>query len=130
MAVASCTQAPSPPPPVAIIITDKGENQKAPKTDEDWAKVRAGAATLVESANLLMLLGRARDGVKWHAAAKRMSDAAQIALAAAEKKDVTALFVHVEARDLVGATRVAGERGLADYRRAHARLEEHVKKPL
>ena len=77
---------------VAIIITDKGENQKAPKTDEDWAKVRAGAATLVESANLLMLPGRARDGAKWYAAAKRMSDAAQIALAAAEKKDVAALF--------------------------------------
>lgn len=77
---------------VAIIITDKGENQKAPKTDEDWAKVRAGAATLIESGNLLMMKGRARDDNKWVAAAKRMSDAAVIALRAAEKKDVAALF--------------------------------------
>jgi hypothetical protein len=77
---------------VAIIITDKGENQKAPKTDEEWAKVRAGAATLVESGNLLMMPGRTRDDKKWMAAAKRMSDAGMIALKAAEKKDVAALF--------------------------------------
>jgi hypothetical protein len=77
---------------VAIIITDKGENHKAPKTDEDWAKVKSGAATLVESGNLLMLQGRARDDKDWNAAAKRMSDAAMIALQATEKKDVAALF--------------------------------------
>jgi len=77
---------------VAIIITDKGENQKAPKTDEEWAKVRAGAATLLESGNLLMMQPRARDDSKWMAGAKRMSDAAHIALQAAEKKDVAALF--------------------------------------
>ena len=76
---------------VAITITDKGENHKAPKTDEEWAKVRAGAATLIESANLLMMPGRARDD-KWTAASKRMSDAAMIALRATEKKDIAALF--------------------------------------
>jgi hypothetical protein len=76
---------------VAIIITEKGENHKAPKTDEEWARVRAGAATLVEAGNLLMMQGRARDD-KWLAAAKRMSDAAMIALQATEKKDVEALF--------------------------------------
>ncbi len=77
---------------VAIIITDKGENHKAPKTDEEWAKVRSGAATLVESGNLLMLQGRARDDKNWNAAARRLSDAAMIALRATEKKDVAALF--------------------------------------
>lgn len=77
---------------VAIIITDKGENHKAPKTDEEWAKVRAGAATLVESGNLLMMSTRARDDAKWTAAAKRLSDAAYVALQATEKKDVDALF--------------------------------------
>jgi hypothetical protein len=76
---------------VAIIITEKGENHKVPKTDEEWAKVRAGAATLVESGNLLMMQGRARDE-KWLAAAKRMSDAAMVALKAAERRDVDALF--------------------------------------
>ena len=77
---------------VAIIITDKGENQKAPKTDEEWAKVRNGAATLVEAGNLLMIQGRMRDDKKWLASAKRMSDAGLVALRAAEKKDVAALF--------------------------------------
>ena len=77
---------------VAIIITDKGENQKAPNTDEEWAKVRAGAATLVESGNLIMLQGRARDDKRWMTMAKSMSDAAMIALKAAEKKDVATLF--------------------------------------
>ncbi len=77
---------------VAIIITDKGENQKAPKTDEDWAKVRNGAATVQEAGNLLMMKGRARDDGKWMAMAKRMSDAAGVALKAAEKKDVATLF--------------------------------------
>lgn len=77
---------------VAIIITDKGENQKAPKTDEEWEKVRNGAATLVESGNLLMMQTRMRDDKKWQASAKRMSDAGMVALKAAEKKDVAALF--------------------------------------
>ena len=77
---------------VAIIITDKGENQKAPKTDEEWAKVRNGAATLVESGNMLMTQIRARDDKYWMFAAKRMSDAAAISLKAAENKDVAALF--------------------------------------
>jgi mono/diheme cytochrome c family protein len=76
---------------VAIIITEKGENHKAPKTDEEWAKVRAGAATLVESGNLLMMQGRTR-GELWAAGAKRLSDAAMVALQATEKKDVEALF--------------------------------------
>ena len=77
---------------VAIIITEKGENQKAPKTDEEWAKVRNGAATVQEAGNLLMMKGRVRDDKQWMAMAKRMSDAANIALKAAEKKDVAALF--------------------------------------
>ena len=77
---------------VAIIITEKGENAKAPKTDEEWEKVRNAAATMVEGGNLLMMQGRARDDKKWMASAKRMSDAAGIALKAAEKKDVPTLF--------------------------------------
>ena len=77
---------------VAIIITEKGENAKAPKTDEEWATVRNAAATMVESGNLLMMQARARDDKNWFSAAKRLSDAAHIALQAAEKKDVAALF--------------------------------------
>lgn len=77
---------------VAIIITEKGENHKAPKTDEEWAAVRNAAATLVEARNLLVVPGRTRDDAHWAAAAKRMADAADIALKAAEAKNVDALF--------------------------------------
>lgn len=77
---------------VAIIITKKGEEHRAPKTDEDWDKVRNSAATIQEAGNLLMMQSRARDDKKWMGLARRMSDAANIALKAAEKKDVAALF--------------------------------------
>jgi mono/diheme cytochrome c family protein len=76
---------------VAIIVTERGEDHKAPKTDEDWAKVRTGAATLVEAGNLLMLPHHTR-GEAWDKAAQRMSEAAQTALSATAKKDVDALF--------------------------------------
>jgi hypothetical protein len=40
---------------VASEITPKGEVQHAPKTDEDWEKVRIGAVVLAEAANLLKI---------------------------------------------------------------------------
>jgi hypothetical protein len=43
---------------VAVISTEKGVEERHPRTDEDWAKVRAHAVTLVEAANLLMIPGR------------------------------------------------------------------------
>lgn len=51
---------------VAVIVTPSGTEERAPKTDEDWAAVRRGAITLVESTNLLRMPGRriARPGEK------------------------------------------------------------------
>ncbi len=43
---------------VAIISTEKGVEDRQPRTDEEWATVRAHAVTLVEAANLLMMPGR------------------------------------------------------------------------
>jgi hypothetical protein len=77
---------------VAIVITEKGEKLKAPETDLEWAVVRNGAASLIESSNLLMTPIRVRDGAQWVLAAKRMAAAAAVVLAATEKKDVQALF--------------------------------------
>jgi hypothetical protein len=77
---------------VAIIITKKGEEQKAPKTDEQWDAVRNAAATLIESRHLLLLPGRARDDAHWTAAAARLAQAAEISLKAAQAKNVAALF--------------------------------------
>jgi hypothetical protein len=51
---------------VATIVTSAGTEERAPKSDEDWARVRRGAITLVEATNLLRMPGRriARPGEK------------------------------------------------------------------
>lgn len=51
---------------VVTIATAKGIEDHMPANDEEWAKVRHGALTLAEGANLLMMPGRrvARPGEK------------------------------------------------------------------
>jgi hypothetical protein len=44
---------------VAAVIDKQGLHETAPKTDEDWFKVRTGVITLIEASNLLMVPGRA-----------------------------------------------------------------------
>jgi len=77
---------------VGTIVTEHGEEQVAPKTDEEWNTIRNSAATVLESGNLLMLQGRARDQKEWLARAKAMSDAAAQTLQAIDVKDPEALF--------------------------------------
>ena len=43
---------------VTTVQSAKGTVDTAPKTDEDWKKVRHGAIALMEAANLLMVPGR------------------------------------------------------------------------
>jgi hypothetical protein len=43
---------------VAVITSEKGTEERQPRTDEEWAAVRHAAVTLAESANLLMIPGR------------------------------------------------------------------------
>jgi hypothetical protein len=40
---------------VSTVTTPKGIQEKVPKTDDDWDKLRIGAVTLVEGANLLRI---------------------------------------------------------------------------
>ncbi len=51
---------------VSYEVTEKGETITGPKTDEDWQRVRWAAIALAESANNLMVPGRAvnHPGVK------------------------------------------------------------------
>jgi cytochrome c556 len=44
---------------VSYDVTEKGETINGPKSDEDWQKVRRAAITLAESANNLIVPGRA-----------------------------------------------------------------------
>jgi cytochrome c556 len=43
---------------VAVISSEKGVEERQPRTDEEWANVRAAAVTLAEATNLLMIPGR------------------------------------------------------------------------
>jgi hypothetical protein len=78
--------------PVKTIITEQGTKEIAPQTQEEWDAVRNGAAMLVESANLLMMDGRARDQDEWLAAARRLAATAEQALKAAAAKDAAGVF--------------------------------------
>ena len=64
---------------------------RTPKTEAEWSELQAKTLTLAESANLLMMPGRARDQDRWMSDAKLMLDAGMAAFAAAKKKDVAAL---------------------------------------
>ena len=77
---------------VKTIITEKGTQEIAPQTDEQWEAVRHGAATLHESAHLLTLEGRARDRDEWTRAARGLMEAADAALKAVEEKNPQAVF--------------------------------------
>ncbi len=61
---------------------------RTPKTDSEWAALEGQYLMLAESANLLMMPGRARDQQQWMTDSRQMLDAAADALAAARKKDV------------------------------------------
>ena len=43
---------------VATIVSAKGTEERAPKTDDDWTNVRRRAITLIEATNLLQMPGR------------------------------------------------------------------------
>ena len=64
---------------------------RTPTTDAEWAELQAKTLTLAESANLLMMPGRARDQGRWMKDARLMLDAGWAAFKAAKAKDVPAL---------------------------------------
>jgi hypothetical protein len=64
---------------------------RTPKTDAEWTELQAKTLTLAESANLLMMPGRARDQGQWMKDARLMLDAGWAAFKAAKAKDAAAL---------------------------------------
>ena len=102
---------------VTTVQSAKGTVDSAPKTDEEWTKVRHGAIALMEAANLLIVPGRhvARPGEKsetpgveleppemevlinkdvpaWRMRAKALHDAGLAALQAIDNKDAPKVF--------------------------------------
>jgi hypothetical protein len=64
---------------------------RTPKTDAEWTTLEGQALIVAESANLLMMPGRARDQKQWMADAKLMLDAGDAAVKAARTKNVEAI---------------------------------------
>lgn len=64
---------------------------RTPKTDEEWGELQGKTMMLAESANLMMLPGRARDQDRWMQDSKLLLDAGIAAFKAAKRKDVAAL---------------------------------------
>jgi hypothetical protein len=64
---------------------------RQPKTEAEWGELQGKTLALAESANLLMMPGRARDEDRWMQDAKLMLDAGRAAYRAARSKDLAAL---------------------------------------
>jgi len=77
---------------VRSISNAKGTTEIYPRTDAEWETVRNSAAILMESGNILMLEGRAKDDKQWMEYSKRFSRTAEVALRAAQDKNKAALF--------------------------------------
>jgi len=61
---------------------------RTPKTEAEWTALEGQALMLAESANLLMMPGRARDQKQWMADARLMLDAGEAAVKAVKSKNV------------------------------------------
>lgn len=64
---------------------------RTPATEAEWRDLQARTLTLAESANLLMMPGRARGRDQWMKDARRLLDAGRAAFEAARAKDVARL---------------------------------------
>ena len=64
---------------------------RTPKTDAEWDALQGKTLILAESANLLMMPGRARDQDRWIADTRLMLDAGTEAFKAAKRHDVPGL---------------------------------------
>ena len=77
---------------VGTISTPEGTFEKAPATDDEWDDVKAGAITLVEIGNLLMLPARSGNNDEWILRAKDLITQSQRAIKAAEAHDKEGVF--------------------------------------
>jgi lipocalin-like protein len=64
---------------------------REPKSEAEWVELQGKALAVAESANLLMMPGRARDQDRWMRDARLMLDAGRAAFRAAKAKDLAAL---------------------------------------
>ena len=74
-------------------VTEAGERDLSPTTQEGWDVVVSGATILMEAGNILQIEGNVRQpAADWNKYAQLLTERAKIARAAAEKKDKQAVF--------------------------------------
>jgi hypothetical protein len=74
-----------------FVLTEEGEQDLQPTTDEGWHAVESAGAVVAETGNLLMLPGRSQ-GDDWLAYSIGLRDAGKLTMKAALEKDAEALF--------------------------------------
>lgn len=74
------------------VMDASGYEELYPTTDDGWEYVRAQAAVVVESGNMLAIPGRAPDGDAWMIYSEGLSDAGILAMEAAAAQDKEAFF--------------------------------------
>jgi hypothetical protein len=74
------------------VLDASGYEELYPTTDEGWAYVRAQAAVIVESGNMLALPGRAEDNDAWMIYAEGLSEAGILAMEAAASQNEDDFF--------------------------------------
>ena len=89
--------------------------RKPPSNDAEWQAIQRSALTLAESANLLVMPGRARDQDKWIGDARLLLDAGNLAFKAARAKDYDAIVALNE--QLVTACTTCHQDYRPNYRR-------------
>ncbi len=77
---------------VGTIMTKEGTFERAPANDDEWNQVKAGAITLVEAGNLLLIPARTGGSEEWASLAQAMIAQSKRAIKAAEDHDRQATF--------------------------------------
>jgi hypothetical protein len=77
---------------VEVDVDSKGTHERKPETDAEWETVRNSAITLMETGNLLMMPGRARDSGVWMEQSRALIEGGARAEKAAEAKNAAALM--------------------------------------
>ncbi|ODT85163.1 hypothetical protein [Phenylobacterium sp. SCN 70-31] len=76
-----------------VEVTEAGERDLSPTTDEGWETLVTGATMLVEAGNLMQIPGRTRaPEADWNKYARMLTERALVARDAAEKRDKQAVF--------------------------------------
>jgi hypothetical protein len=70
------------------VVYDNGQLAQAPRTDDEWFRLRMQALAVAEAGNLLMMPGRAEDSGDWLTFARDMVDAGESAAQAAESQNI------------------------------------------